>query len=354
MAPHTPGHGGALLAALGGHRPEAPPWFDAALANAPERSQIRVEGASIEVLAWGRVGDPGVLLLHGNGAHADWYSFIAPLLATNDGPLPSSSSPLGGQAGQRPALGARTARADGGGRRVVAMSFSGMGGSDWREAYSISQWADEAIAAAEHGRLFDAPRRPLAVGHSFGGFPLMTAAARHGDRLGGAVIVDTPLRPPAERAERERQRRQRQFRPSRVYATVEEAVSRFRFLPPQDCELLCVADHIARTSLKPVVDDSGRPGVCWRFDPFLFKHFTFGEPHRDLGRARCPVVLVRGGRSRLVTREGMAHAVSLAPPGTEVREIADADHHVMVDQPLAFAALLAELADRLCTEREPA
>ena len=318
-------HRAMVLAALGGRRPEAPAWFDAALANAPERSQITVDGASIEVLAWGRVGDPGVLLLHGNGAHADWYSFIAPLLL---------------------------ARADGGGRRVVAMSFSGMGGSDWRETYSIAQWADEAMAAAEAGRLFESARRPLAVGHSFGGFPLMTLAARHGERFAGAVIVDTPLRPPAERAERERARAQRHFRPTKVYATVEDALSRFRFMPPQDCELLCVADHIARTSLKPAVDDSGRPGVSWRFDPFLYRNFTFGKPHRDLGQARCPVVLVRGGRSRLISDENMALAVSLAPPGTEVRQIDDADHHVMVDQPLAFAALLAELADRLCTPRE--
>jgi len=32
--------------------------------------------------------------------------------------------------------------------------------------------------------------------------------------------------------------------------------------------------------------------------------------------------------------------VALAPPGTQVLELPDADHHVMVDQPLAFAALL--------------
>ncbi len=320
MQPPATEHRAPILAALGGRRPDAPAWFEAALANAPERSQITVDGASIEVLAWGRVGDPGVLLLHGNSAHADWYGFVAPLLLS---------------------------RADGGGRRIVAMSFSGMGGSDWRDAYSVAQWADEAYAAAEHGGLFLSQRRPLAVGHSFGGFPLMTLAARHGERFGGAVIVDTPLRPPAERAERERQRAQRQFRPHKVYPSIEEALKRFRFLPPQDCELLYVVDHIARRSLAPAADDHGRPGVSWRFDPFLFRSFSFGHPHHDLAQARCPVVMVRGGRSRLVTAALLDYAVSLAPAGTEVREVAGADHHVMVDQPLAFAALIAELADRL-------
>jgi pimeloyl-ACP methyl ester carboxylesterase len=307
--PADSGH--PLLAHLLGERPAAPEWFSAALARSPERSQVVVDGAAIETLAWGRVGDPGLLLLHGNGAHADWYSFIAPLLADRC--------------------------------RVVAMSFSGMGGSDWRERYSVSQWADEALAAADHGRLFDAGQAPLAVAHSFGGFALMTAAARHGERLRGAVIVDTPLRPPDAQAVRERRRIEREFKPSRVYATQEEAVSRFRLLPPQHCEHLFIADHIARTSLKPVVTADGEPGWTWRFDPFLFKNFKFGEPHRDLGRARCPVVMVRGARSRLVTPELFAYGLSLAPPGSQQREIPDADHHVMLDQPLAFVALLAEL-----------
>jgi pimeloyl-ACP methyl ester carboxylesterase len=82
----------------------------------------------------------------------------------------------------------------------------------------------------------------------------------------------------------------------------------------------------------------------WRFDPFLFSHFEFGRPYRDLRAAQCPVSIVRGGRSRLMTPALLEHAVSLAPPGTEGLELPDADHHVMIDQPLAFADLLARLA----------
>jgi len=310
---HHPPHFPPPLAAFDGQPPPAPDWFRAALADEPERFAVTVQGAPIETLAWGRSGDPGLLLLHGNGAHADWYSFIGPLLKA--------------------------------GRRVVAMSFSGMGGSGWRTQYSVAQWADEALGVAEAAGLFQAAVKPTVAAHSFGGFPLMNLAARHGEVLARAVVVDTPLRPPPM-VDGKRRHRAENLRSARVYDSLEEAVKRFRLLPPQGCAHPYVADVIARRGLKSVMGPTGRPGWVWRFDPFLFRHFDFGRPYRDLKAARCPVTLVRGSRSRLLSPELMAHAVALAPPGTPVREVPDADHHVMVDQPLAFAALLDELVPK--------
>ena len=310
---HHPPHFPPPLAPFDGLLPPAPEWFTAAMADEPQRFAVPVQGTPIETLAWGRTGDPGLLLLHGNGAHADWYSFIGPLLKA--------------------------------GRRVVAMSFSGAGGSGWRTQYSVAQWADEALAVAEAAGLFQAGVLPTVVAHSFGGFPLMNLAARHGDRLARAVIVDTPLRPPSA-TEGRRRHRAEGLRSSRVYASEAEALRRFRFLPPQGCAHPFIADVIARRSLKQVAGPDGQPGWTWRFDPFLFRHFEFGRPYRDLKAARCPVTLVRGGHSRLITPELMALAVSLAPSGTPVLELPDADHHVMVDQPLAFAALLDSLVPR--------
>lgn len=298
------------LAPFGGEPPPAPAWFTQALADAPQRSVVLVQGAPVEALAWGRVGEPGLLLLHGNGAHADWYSFIAPLVSA--------------------------------GRRVVALSFSGMGGSGWRTHYSVAQWADEALAVAEAGGLFAAPVAPVVVAHSFGGFVLMNLAARHGSRLARAVVVDTPLRPPPSLGSSRRHRGEN-LRSARVYASLAEALQRFRFLPAQGCAHPYIADVIARRGLKQVAGPDGQPGWVWCFDPFLFRHFDFGRPHRDLKMAQCPVTLVRGARSQLLPQALMVHAVSLAPPGTPVLDVPDADHHVMVDQPLAFADLLATL-----------
>ena len=299
------------LAHLHGQRPPAPAWFEAALVNAPQRSHFDFEGAAIELLTWGPRCAPGLLLLHGNAAHADWYSFIAPLLADR--------------------------------YRVAAMSFSSMGGSGWRDSYSHTQWADEALAAAEHAGLFESSVKPLFVGHSFGGFPLMVACGRYGQRLAGVVIVDSPLRDPGQRAEHEKRRGHSPFVSARSYPTKDAAIARFRLIPQQPSEHLYIVDHIARTSLRDSVDEQGKTVWTWRFDPQRFKHFSFGQPHLEMAQARCPVTLVRGTLSSLVTPEIWAYAQTQAPAGSAAIEIAGAHHHVMIDQPLAFVQLLAEL-----------
>ncbi len=308
------------LAAYVGRVPEAPGWFAQALADAPQRSVVKVQGAQIETLAWGRVGDPGLMLLHGNGAHADWYSFIAPLLRR--------------------------------GRRVVAMSLSGMGGSDWRTQYSIAQWADEVSAVARASGLMAAAVPPVLVGHSFGGFPVLNLAARSGADWARAWVVDTPLRPPS-RSARARRPRADTLRSARVYDSQADALARFRFLPAQGCALHFVADLIARRGLKQVTGPQGRSGWAWRFDPFLFRHFDFGHPLQDLARAACPLTLLRGGRSQLVSADLLAWMASQSPAGTELLSLADADHHLMVDQPLAFAALLDQRLARAAIAADP-
>jgi pimeloyl-ACP methyl ester carboxylesterase len=66
----------------------------------------------------------------------------------------------------------------------------------------------------------DAGVKPVIVAHSFGGLPTLACAARHGERLRAAVIVDTPLRSPEQRAERDRNKVPRMPRDTRVYASV--------------------------------------------------------------------------------------------------------------------------------------
>ncbi|MBU6299282.1 MAG: hypothetical protein KJS68_13670, partial [Alphaproteobacteria bacterium] len=62
------------LAELAGAPPPAPGWFAEAVAMAPERRSVEVEGASIHYLRWGDKTRPGLLLVHGNAAHAYWWS----------------------------------------------------------------------------------------------------------------------------------------------------------------------------------------------------------------------------------------------------------------------------------------
>ncbi|MBA4209310.1 MAG: alpha/beta hydrolase, partial [Parvibaculum sp.] len=61
------------------HRPL---WFRQALAAPFESRRLDVDGNEIHYLRWGNndTKRPGLLFVHGNGAHAHWFHFIAPLL----------------------------------------------------------------------------------------------------------------------------------------------------------------------------------------------------------------------------------------------------------------------------------
>ncbi len=291
----------APLAQFGGAVPPSPPWFSTALAQLPERHDVVVDGSAVELLTWGEVGRPGLLLLHGNGAHADWWSFIAPFFAAD--------------------------------YRVAALSWSGMGGSAHRGHYDLAGFVAQIFACSEAAGLFASAVKPVIVGHSFGGLPMMAAAASAGERIKAAIIVDTPFRqmgkgrPPNATD-----------RPHKVYPTLAEGLARFRFAPLQDCANPYIVDHIARGSLTEVPG-----GWRWRFDPYLWSRFDFGTPSDWLSKPACPVALIWGERSAILPPEMARDLRGLLPPGSPAFGIPDAAHHVMADQPLAFVAALRGL-----------
>ena len=298
----------ALLVPFQGERPPAPAWFGAALAIEPERSTFAVEGVDIELLTWGEVGKPGLLFLHGNGAHADWWSFIAPYF---------SDPSLGGD------------------WRVAAISWAGMGGSGWRDTYSTESFAAEVLGAIEAAQLEAGGVKPILVGHSFGGFPTLYCGVEHADRISGIVLVDTSIQPPEKRWKGPLPR---EHLGHKVYPTLAEALARFRLAPPQGCENLYIADDIARRSLKAVDG-----GWTWKFDPSFGQRFKMPDLGALLTGIACPAALMWGDRSNLMDAETLGYMVEQMPKDVLLVPIPDADHHVMIDQPLAFVAGLRGL-----------
>jgi len=286
---------------------DAPAWFRDAIARPRTSHLVPVAGCDVHYLKWAadreseNAGISGVLFVHGGGAHANWWSFIAPFF-TDRGP-------------------------------VAAMDLSGMGDSGRRETYSAAVRATEirdVLADAGLGP------RPVVVGHSFGGYMTMKFGREFGDRVAGAVIVDSPIRPPDVEATR---RPRRLTGPKRVYADFEEAVGRFRLMPPQTCENDFIVEHIARHSLTKAAD-----GWTWKFDEEAMGAKRFDEPFREhLQAMACRRAYFHGADSALVTPEVAAFTRSLLGPATPMVEIAGAQHHVMLDQPLAFVAALRTL-----------
>jgi pimeloyl-ACP methyl ester carboxylesterase len=300
------------LARLAGARPPAPDWFAAALARRAHAFQVVSDGARLDTRVWQGPGPdaPGLVLVHGNGAHVGWWDFIAPFFTDT--------------------------------WTVAGFSLSGMGQSDWRSRYTMELFADEVIAVARAAGLMDRAQRPVVVAHSFGGAVAMAAAVRAGDTLGAAVIVDTPIHPPGH-DEGERGPPSRTG-PNRIYPSEAAALARFRLAPRQRCDNAFLLDHIARGSLKQVEAGPDHPaGWQWRFDPFLWQGFDFDDHEGSaLGHARCPLAFMWGEQSRLMTPPVLAHIRARMPQAPMVA-IPQAAHHVMLDQPLAFVTAVRGL-----------
>jgi pimeloyl-ACP methyl ester carboxylesterase len=282
----------------------APPrWFAEAIAAPFEDRFVDVHGCRIHYLHWGAPGRSGLVLVHGGAAHAHWWSFIAPQLTHE--------------------------------YQVAAIDLSGHGDSERRDQYPRELWAEEVMAVADDAGFVGAP---ILAGHSMGGFVCISAAARHGDQLAGAIILDSPVRRPDPEAEEGA--RGKAFRNPKIYPDLETALRHYRLVPEQPCDNDFIIDHIARHSLCRVED-----GWTWKFDPMVFRRFTPRASHEVLPEVRCRVAVFRA-EFGLVTPDIGEYMYELLDRNAPVVEIPRAYHHLMLDQPLALiTGLRAILAD---------
>ncbi len=278
----------------------APKWFEDAIAIEPDDRTVEVEGTDIRYLSWGTSGKPGLVFVHGGAAHAQWWSFIAPMFSEN--------------------------------WHAVAIHLSGHGDSGRRERYSHDLWAQEIMAVADDAGF---PGPPVVVGHSLGGMVTIVTAATYGEELAGAVIVDSPVRRPSP--ESEEARSGRAFRSPGVYGTKAEAMSRFRLIPPQPCDNEYIVEFIASHSVHET-----EAGWTWKFDPRLFEGNLIAL--RDqLSNIRSRVALFTGEFSVVVPPDVAEYMYGLMGEVSPVIEIPQAHHHLTLDQPLAFVAALRTL-----------
>lgn len=286
----------------------SPGWFKRMLA-APYTDQfVQTKDARIHYLLWestkpsGEQDKPGIVFVHGNGAHAHWWTFIAPFFL-ND-------------------------------YRVAAIDLAGAGDSEHLEHYNSESFASHVIEVARDAGFGD---NTIVVGHSFGGFVALKTGLLHLDQLKGIVLVDSAVRPPDFQWERDLRRSP--IKPKRIYTTFEEALARFRLMPPQDCKNDYLLDYIGRRSLMEVDG-----GWTWKFDDTLLKKFDFGtERHKDLANLRCRVGIIYGEDSYLFTQELADYMFEVLDKSVSFTGIPDAQHHLFLDQPLAFVSSLRTL-----------
>jgi pimeloyl-ACP methyl ester carboxylesterase len=284
--------------------PDDPPaWFTDALAAPVAVGEVDVDGVPIRYRSWGEQRDgAGLVLVHGGAAHSRWWDHVAPLLTQ-------------------------------GRRRVLALDLSGHGDSGEADEYGLPSWSAQVMAVAEHG---GAGELPVVIGHSMGGWVALAAALRHGERLTGSIVIDSPIRDrsPEEQAARRRMA----FGPARTYPDRESALAHFRLVPEQPGNLPFVHAHIAEHSIRQADE-----GWRWKFDRRMFA--GMGLTPGQLGTAACRVAMFRA-QYGLVPADMGEMIVDRMGRVAPLVEIPGAGHHMMVDQPLALVTgLRAMLAD---------
>ena len=283
---------------------DSPQWFWDAIEVPSTALKLEVEDCDINYLSWSPAGKPGLLFVHGHNAHAHWWDFIAPAFKDD--------------------------------YQVAALDLSGMGDSDHRDSYSAETYAQEISAVADALAM---PENTIVVAHSFGGIMALRTLAAAPTRFKGLVLVDSGVRDPEEPRDPDRDIT-RLARP-KVYPSREIAMSRFRLQPPQQCANQYIVDHIARHSVE--FDDDG---WLWKFDGELNSRLEARgsaiDSAADLRGISAKLALIYGEQSESFSARSAAYMQSLNS-GLEVYSLAVAQHHLFLDQPLAFIDQLREI-----------
>jgi len=283
-------------------KPSIPEWFFEAVETPYDERRVEVDECDVVYQIWDQAPADAkpLLLIHGMNAHSHWWDFIAPQL------LPDY--------------------------RCAAMNLTGMGDSDYRYEYVGSTYAEEIKAVCDDAGFGN---DVVVVAHSFGGYMAVKAANLFPDRFGGLILVDSGIRHPDETP----------YRPqmggrAKAYPDKETALARFRLQPPQPCENTYILEYIARHSLVPV--DGG--GWAWKFDedlPDSLKDVVrSADEYRSL---KLPLGLIYGKDSELFSARTLEYMRELIPQDFPAVAVENAQHHVFLDQPLAFVATLREM-----------
>ncbi len=253
---------------------------------------------------YGGAGKPSILFLHGGSAHAHWWDFVAPALASDYHPL--------------------------------ALDQRGHGDSQW-----AAQWAYGSLhyvadlAAVISGWDYGAP---VIVGHSMGGHNAMLYAAAEHASIRGLVVVDSTPDYPQRAVDFLRSVAER---PARRYDSLAEAVRNFRLLPRETKAAPEVLLHVAQLTFRG--DGDGK----WTHK--LDRRTMIREPLDVWGllpEIKCPTLIVKVRESPLLDL-GIARRMAESMPDGHLVEVANSHHHVMLDNPAALIAVLRNFVSNL-------
>lgn len=260
------------------------------------------DGVRLHYLDW--PGGPGtLLLLHGGALSAHTFDLLA--LALGDDV------------------------------RCVAVDLRGHGESGWADDYSVERSAADVLDLTDHLGLEDIHL----VGMSLGGCIAGHAAAALGDRLASLTFIDV-----GDRVNFAASARMRAFiEGARPVARVEDLVRQALAVSPATDPDLMLYRYQSLLALGP-------DGYVWKADrrsPVDFPHILgkLAELAGLAHRVACPVLVVKGGRSRVLSQAALERFAARFQDGRWAI-IPSAGHNIQEDQPAALATVLGDLISR--------
>ncbi|MBE0610985.1 MAG: alpha/beta hydrolase [Dehalococcoidia bacterium] len=263
---------------------------------------VEANGLRHHLLARGTPGSPVVMMIHGLAGQAHTFDGIANLLATN--------------------------------HHVYALDVRGRGESEWGppEQYGIDTYVADLEAIREALGL----QRFSLVGTSMGGLITMQYAPRYPERVERAVLND--VGPEIDPAGLQRILSYVGNAPE-MFADMKAVVRYYRehYAPMvehlADDQLVEFARYNVRRS------DSGV--YVWKMDPAVRTTPAPApsvEPWTALKGMRCPVLILRGGQSDVLSADIAARMVE-ALPGAKLVEVPGVGHAPVLTEPAAVKAL---------------
>lgn len=264
------------------------------------------DGVKLHLLDWGspRPDAPVLFMVHGRRAHAHWFDPVAAHFHDR--------------------------------YHCVCPDLRGHGDSGLDGPASIPRFAEDLaqLMAGFEGRPL------ILLAHSFAGRLAILAHQMFGADPAALILADTPIyrRPGPDHFENTAK--------PRSYATREEAVERFRLMPPANSAHPDLLRYIAERS----VSEKPGGGWGWRYDDgttFLPFGADFPDPDElDLEVFECPVLVVYGEHSFLLGPEE-AETVALRFMHPTLCELRGGHHHLMLDRPAAFNETLEIFFDQI-------
>lgn len=277
----------------------APKWFIEAVNTPYSDKYIKVEGCKIHYQHWHNSGKkPGLLFVHGGGAHSHWWDFIAPsFLESFD---------------------------------VAAIDISGMGDSQHRDQYTLELFAKEIISVCRDAGFGN---DTIIAAHSFGGLGTLQAALSYPEHLRGIVVVDSAIFPPEFKGTNDM--KGNPFKSKKVYPELEAGLARFRLVPPQTCENEYIVRYIARASIGEV-----EGGWSWKFDMEFLQKTDMNNLAEKVKDITVQTSVVYGEKSILFLPAMMDYMKSVYRDDIPFIMLPDAQHHLFLDKPLEFIGLM--------------